>query len=402
MSFTGAETAAARTAHRLLERAARDGWRGPDPYDGLAFDWPRILVGGKRRRQVLMQLHARAPVDIRRLYRSEHPLIAKTLGLFGSVAVRLDGNEVLEQDIARQLGSDALARLDRDRRAGSDAWGYPWDVQTRWGFYRAGSPNIVVTAFAGVALVEAACAWEVPEWLQRARSAATWVQDALLDDRGCYVYHEGSTTLIHNANLLGARLVYQALGDTAAVLPAVERSLAGQATDGSWPYGEGERLEFVDNFHTAYVLECLCQLEELDVRIAEAVSRGAAAWLEQFFQPSGATTLWPRRRFPEDGHATGSALSALAALVERGHASRDQLERATTYALAAMTDRGHAVVRRHRLGTTKLRYIRWCDGHLALGLANASRVLATKEPTIESEGLSARGSSPLAALPIGR
>ncbi len=231
MNLTGTEAAAACAAHGLLERAARDGWRGPDPYDGLAFDWPRGLVGGKRRRQ--------------------------------------------------------------------------------------GSPT------------------------HRGRHA----------DRG--------------------------RASRARRFRAAVRC-------------------------PARVLECLCQLEELDVRIAEAVSRGAAAWLEQFFQPSGATTLWPRRRFPEDGHATGRALSALAALVERGHASRDQLERATTNALAAMTDRGHAVVRRHRLGTTKLRYIRWCDGHLALGLANASRVLASKEPTIESESLSALGSSPLAALPIGR
>ena len=35
-----------------------------------------------------MQLHARSPVDIRRLYRRSHPLIPKALGIFGSVGLR--------------------------------------------------------------------------------------------------------------------------------------------------------------------------------------------------------------------------------------------------------------------------------------------------------------------------
>ena len=47
---------------------------------------------------MLVQLHVRTPVDVRRLYRRRHPMAAKTLGTFASVAVRLDG-----------LGGDQLA-----------------------------------------------------------------------------------------------------------------------------------------------------------------------------------------------------------------------------------------------------------------------------------------------------
>ena len=46
------------------------------------------------------------------------------------------------------LALDALETLDGDRSAGERAWGYHWDMQTRWSFYPAGSPNVVVTAFA--------------------------------------------------------------------------------------------------------------------------------------------------------------------------------------------------------------------------------------------------------------
>ena len=76
--------AAADAALRLTSAACRSRWRGADPFDGLWWNWPRALVGGKLRRQAMMQLHVRSPVDIRRLYRRRHPLVPKALGIFAS------------------------------------------------------------------------------------------------------------------------------------------------------------------------------------------------------------------------------------------------------------------------------------------------------------------------------
>ncbi len=85
------------------------------------------------------------------MYRRTHPQIAKALGVFGSVAMRLarDGRPAVAG-----LGLGALTQLDADRTAGPVAWGYPFDVQTRWSFYPAGSPNVVVTSFAVQGLLE--------------------------------------------------------------------------------------------------------------------------------------------------------------------------------------------------------------------------------------------------------
>ncbi len=57
----------AGAAFDLTETAAGVGFRGPDPYDALWWPWPRPLVAGRRRRQALIQLHARSPIDVRRL-----------------------------------------------------------------------------------------------------------------------------------------------------------------------------------------------------------------------------------------------------------------------------------------------------------------------------------------------
>src|SRR4051794_25990897 len=91
MSMPDLRSALIGAGRDLVRTAAKSGWRGPDPYDGLMYPWPAVLRGGRRRRQAIIQLHARSPVDLRRLYRRrEHPQIAKALGLFGLATLRLD------------------------------------------------------------------------------------------------------------------------------------------------------------------------------------------------------------------------------------------------------------------------------------------------------------------------
>src|SRR5919108_2673577 len=219
-----------RAALRLAESAARTDFRGPDPYDGLPLAWPRSFVAGPRRRQALVQLHARSPVDVRRLYRRRHALIPKALGLYVSVGMRSAPRA--------PFAVRAVELLHAERTSGPAAWGYHWDVQTRWSFYRAGSPNVVVTAFAGAALLEAAAVLARAELAARARAAALWVLEELwVEQEGYFAYHAGRPVPanIHNASMLGAWLVHVALGDDPAarerVARAIERTLAAQRPD---------------------------------------------------------------------------------------------------------------------------------------------------------------------------
>jgi hypothetical protein len=352
-------------ASELVETAAAGDWRGSDPYDGLWWGWPRALRAGPRRRQAIAQLHARSPLDIRRLYRRERPLIPKALGVFGSAAVRL--SRLTGEDRFARLARDALAQLDADHRAGERAWGYHWDVQTRWSFYAGGTPNVVVTAFAVRGLSDGG-------FTSRARAAAEWTLEELyLPGRGFFAYHGGSDALIHNASLLGARTVYELLGAREQTATAVERTLAAQRPDGSWPYGEG--IEFTDSFHTGFVLDCLCAMRDVDPAVGDALARGAAYYTERFFGPDGSASLWPARRYPLDAHSAGTGLTSLATLVRHGNADRDLLVRVAERTARDVVRRGHAIHRRYRLGHATVRYVRWCDAHVALGLADAAETL---------------------------
>jgi hypothetical protein len=365
-------------ARRLGESAAAIDFRGPDPYDGLFWRWPRPLVGGRRRRQAIIQLHVRLPVDVRRLYRRQHALIPKALGVYGSVGVRASHLAGTPQPPPFAL--HALELLAADRAAGAVAWGYHWDVQTRWSFYAAGSPNVVATSFAAAGLLEGAAATGRAEPAARARAAARWVLEELwVEPEGYFAYHPGRPVNVHNASLLGAWLVHVALdGDAAAadrVARAVERTLAAQRADGSWAYGEGPGLEWADSFHTGYVLSCLERMRAVDPRVDEAVARGAAHY-RRYFDEQGRARLWAHKPFPEDGHSAGTGLTTLALLQRRGLVEPDILERVAARLLRSGLRDGHVVHRRYRRGRSTVRYLRWCDAHVALGLVDAAAAMA--------------------------
>jgi hypothetical protein len=372
-----AASSLAAAAERLQVRAADAGWRGPDPYDGLWWPWPRWMTAGRRRRQVIVQAHARAPIDIRRAYRRAHPRIAKTLALFGATGLRI--HAVTGREPARTRATGALLALHDDRGAGPHAWGYPFDVQTRWSYYPAGTPNVVVTGFAIPALLEGAAAIGRADLAERARAAARRILEALwVEPDGFFAYHAASRVNVHNANLLGAAAVADALGDDpsarAVVARAVDRTLARQRPDGSWEYGEGERLGWADSFHTGYVLSSLSRLRAVDPAVDDAIARGARHY-ERFFDERGRATLWAGRPWPEDAHSAGTGLSTLAMLVRDAKADRALLERVAARVLSTGIRGSQAVARRSRFGPTTVWYPRWCDGHVALGLADAAVAL---------------------------
>jgi hypothetical protein len=360
------------------EAAAAARFRGPDPYDGLWWRWPRALAGGPRRRQALVQLHARSPVDVRRLYRHQEAApIPKAGAVFASVGARAHRLSGAESPL--RLALEGAELLAADRTAGSRAWGYHWDVQTRWSFYPAGSPNVVVTAFAVAGLLETAIQAGRGDLIARAQEAARWVLDDLwVEPSGYFAYHPGQPTNIHNANLLGAWAVHIAAADepaaAARVARAVERTLAAQRPDGSWPYGEARNLGWADSFHSGYVLGCLDRLSGVDPSIPAAIAKGAEHY-RGFFDTDGRARLWAHRPYPEDGHSAGTGLSTLSLLLRRGLVERELVERVAQRVLDTGIRRGHAVHRRYRRGRTSVRYLRWCDAHVALGLVDAAAAL---------------------------
>ena len=89
-------------------------------------------------------------------------------------------------------------------------WAYPFDVQTRTFHYPQTTPNVVCTAFAGNAFLDAAELFSDEAALATATDAARFVVRELLhEDAGgpYFKYLPSEKALIHNGNVLAAHLI---------------------------------------------------------------------------------------------------------------------------------------------------------------------------------------------------
>src|ERR1019366_8934810 len=111
----------------------------------------------------------------------------------------------------------------------------------------------------------------------------------------CINYFPISHDQVHNANALGASLLArtysfthkQSFRDLAE--KAIQYTAKHQQPDSSWYYGEAANLRWVDNFHTAYVLDSLKHYRDAtgDDRLLEQTIRGYQYWKHTFFLADG-------------------------------------------------------------------------------------------------------------------
>lgn len=193
-----------------------------------------------------------------------------------------------------------LEVLEQTRCAGYErhAWGYPFDWVTRTGTIRAGTPLITTAGYPYEAFRQVYAIDKDERWRQVMRSTA---QHALLD------YHDRPTSAgaatcsytpspsdpagVVNASAYRACLLTKAAADfsEAEYATVAERNLKfvldSQNSDGSWYYAmDGER-DFVDHFHTCFVLKALASIEALtgDRRCTEAIDRGVRYYVANLF-----------------------------------------------------------------------------------------------------------------------
>lgn len=366
--MTGAEgkslADATQLAGELCADMERREWGGVDPYDGLSSPFARLLRVTMAR-QMLQQTVRRSPIDLRPLLRITPRRMAVTTGLAASAAARL---------VADPFWRDQLDRLGRWTEQGQIAtgpfqglWGYEFDVQTRWGFYAAGTPNIVATSFAAHGCLDAQALGR-----PQLRRLGHGLLHHLWRDR-FFAYTPGSSVLIHNANLLGAALAARLSGIEQldnplcrdlerAATDAVRTTVAFQRTDGSWPYGEGHRLGWIDGFHTAYTLLSLGNLVQLAGNdTEEALERGARFYFNHLFR-DGVPLYYPDRiggRSDVNNVATGLRAAVWGA--QRGDAPDHLPARVFAYLRAAFWDPAgyfRTTAHRQRSGHC-LNYPRW-------------------------------------------
>lgn len=179
-------------------------------------------------------------------------------------------------------------------------WGYPFDWQTQGGILRAGTPLITTTPYCYEAFDAVYRIDGNPAWREVMHSTA---EHALLD----YVDHEtrpGAATCTYtpygeervvNASAYRAALLLQAwevFGEERYRETAwrnIAFVLDSQNEDGSWPYAVDGKRNFVDHFHTCFVLKGLAKAERIlgDSDISRAIEKGVSYYVDHLFDENG-------------------------------------------------------------------------------------------------------------------
>ena len=197
-----------------------------------------------------------------------------------------------------------LEALERSRCEGHDdhCWGYPFSWQTRTGCIEAGTPLIttvpyVYEAFSRVYQIDKDDRWR-GVMASIARHAFSSYRDVAIgrDSASCaYTPAADDPAGVVNASAYRAFLLTQAAVDFGEprYFETASRNLNfvldAQAADGSWPYAIDGQRDFVDHFHTCFVLKALAKIEGLapTARCARAIEHGIAYYTRTLVDADG-------------------------------------------------------------------------------------------------------------------
>lgn len=330
---------------------ARD-WRGYDPYDALSSPaTPFLTFGTAFGRRLLTQAVKLAPLNVRPVLGIRPTWNPKALGLVASGYARLYA--ATGDETARGEAERWLFWLEANRSGGG--WGYPFDVQTRFFRYARGTPNTIATSFVAQAFLDGAELLGDERWREPALQAAEFLRSTMLVPGGDYFrYLPGEGGVVHNANLL-ACAVFARAGLPEPAAPALETSLRAQREDGSWPYAEGSQGRWVDNFHTAYVLESLALCASSFPEVRGPLERGLEFWERTLFEADGTPRYQVGSLYPIDAHCYASAIDAWVAAQRLAHATR----MAKLLVERMLDPAGYVWFQKRRLWTIRVPFIRW-------------------------------------------
>jgi hypothetical protein len=366
----------------LLQYCRKNDWGGYDPYDALNSRMFAKVPFSKNKlaRLAFTQFMKRFPVNLRRPLLVPKQQNPKGLALFISALVKLHRLGLSDSEEVKPI----VGRLLELRSAGWDryCWGYNFSWQTRSYLVPRGAPNIICTTFAGNALLDAYDAFGNDVYLESASSAGHFLLESLHRSDGhvgsCFAYTPLDKSRIHNANLLGAAFLARLHSFNNSrefldqALSSARFSIAFQKEDGSWPYGENARQQWIDSFHTGYNLVALRAIEpvaaELDIQ--SSLRKGLEFFQRHFITPEGVVKYYHNATYPIDLHAVAYAIVTLVEFKDLADKDLRAARRICQWALHNMrSDAGYFYFQKWPVGTNKIPYMRWCQAWMLLAMA---------------------------------
>jgi len=179
-------------------------------------------------------------------------------------------------------------------------WGYPFDWVTRNGTIPAGTPLVSITPYAYEAFLQVHQIDGNPKWLGILRSIAEHIAEDIKDFEAGFGASTCSYTPYDRGGVINASAYRSFLLTSAARLFNEERYMAiaernlkfvlqNQRPDGGWPYAVDGVRDFIDHFHTCFVLKALVKIEQATgcPECRGAIEKGVEYYEKNLFDERG-------------------------------------------------------------------------------------------------------------------
>lgn len=307
---------------RLLARLQNDRYVGHEFDDFLAS--PFLNPIGRRSllaARIFIQIGQRLPINTRAWLGVPKLTSTKAMGFIAKGLIRAGRGSDDEQLLPEAKRLLDWLLLNHSRGYSGLAWGNAFDFASRGGYYPKGAPTVVWTSHIGEAFLWAYEITQDERYRDAVVSSGRFVLDDLerhFDENGsCIAYSPGRLNLVHNSNLLGAVALLRAwklTGDDEyfeVARSAFQWSLNYLRPDGSIAYGVGDQWDWIDNFHTAYVLDCLLEGRALggDEIVSEsALESSFDFWRSTFFLNDGTPKYYADKVYPSNIQCASQAI----------------------------------------------------------------------------------------------
>jgi hypothetical protein len=188
-------------------------------------------------------------------------------------------------------------------------WGYPFNWETVRGTIQEGTPLITTVPYVYEAFKQAYQMDGEDRWRQIMRSIAEHAAQDYQDfetsasaSTCSYTPDPKDSLGVVNANAYRAFLLTSAATDFSEerYRQIAERNvkfvLESQNPDGSWYYANDGQRQFIDHFHTCFVLKALAKIEMLtgDAKCTAAIERGVHYYVTSLFDERGSPRPFSR------------------------------------------------------------------------------------------------------------
>jgi hypothetical protein len=356
---------------------------GYEPFDGLESFLRPMALGSKIGRQLLVQIVKRSPFNLRPWIGISPASSTKGMGFLARGYLRW--HQVRPDNGFHGKAENCLAWLRANCSSGYSGlcWGNHFDYQTRTYYLPAGQPTVVWSALIGHAFVDS---FEISgnqvDLDDAARVCRFILRDLprFPDPKGtCISYVVHADVRVHNANALAAGFLARVFRHTrepllqSAAAEALAYTAGYQNEDGSWFYGQAPNLHWVDNWHTAYVLDSFLDYEAGtdDRRFRPTYEKGWNFYFDRFFLPNGCPKYYHDALYPIDIQCASQSIETLCRFHSRDERALPAAIRVALWTIENMQDAtGYFYFQRHRRYINRTPCFHWGQATMVSALTS--------------------------------